>query len=82
MKDLVQAILGGKHCAWCTDKPDTFFERAFRFDQIVHGIRPLHERIAMRVYDFNTEHLQTWRIGQWWHYRFHASPEERKYHYS
>lgn len=73
MKDLILVIWGGKHCGWCNrDKVPTIMERLLRLDQILmRSERPLHERVLMKVYDFNTMTLPIWKLGQRWHYKFH-----------
>lgn len=75
MKDLITAICGRSYCGWCrlNTKPSTRWERLMRFD-VLGGPegRPWWERAAMHWANFNDDTLQIWRLGEAWHYRFHA----------
>ena len=72
MKDSISAMRGRRHCDWCNEKGATWWERFMRFDQILsRADRPLYERLALHWADFNTDRLQIWRLGQWWHFRYH-----------
>jgi hypothetical protein len=75
--DVTRALLGKKFCGWCNDIPATWYERLMRFDQLVKAEdRRWYENIANAVSDFNTEKLRWWRIGQWWHHRFHIPTDD------
>ncbi len=77
MRDFLTAIWGGRHCGWCTDKPDTFFDRLFRLNQLVaRKDRPWYERAYIRVYIiWGPRIFPVWRLGQLWHQRFHPTEE-------
>jgi hypothetical protein len=72
MKETVWALSGRRHCGWCIDRPPTWWDRLMRFDQAMRTAdRPWWERVAMKVSDFNVDALQAWRLGRWWHVRYH-----------
>lgn len=69
MWDFITALLGGKHCGWCTDKPNGWLMEHFdgtgpRYTQ------PLTRRIFWCFMDFNYW-LRIWMFGQEWHMRVH-----------
>jgi hypothetical protein len=73
MWDFITALIGGKHCGWCTDKPDGYLMR--RFDGTgPRSARPLTHQAFWLFLDFNYW-LGIWKLGQEWHYRIH---ERRK----
>jgi hypothetical protein len=73
MWDFITALIGGKHCGWCTDKPDGYLMR--RFDGTgKRSARPLTHQAFWLFLDFNYW-LGIWKLGQEWHYRIH---ERRK----
>lgn len=73
MKDLILALMGHKHCEWCVrDKPPSWWEHKMRFDIAMRtDSRPWYERLAIRLSDGNEKYLPIWKLGQWWHWKFH-----------
>ena len=74
MIDFITAIMGGKHCGWCTDKPPTWLDRKMRFDQpMKREDRRLIELFVEWLHDvaYNTK---VWVLGQKWHQHFHPDP--------
>lgn len=69
MWDLITAILGGKHCAWCVSKPNGRIIRYFDYTG-PRSDQSLSRRIFWRFMDWNDK-LGIWEIAMKWHYRFH-----------
>lgn len=69
MWDFLTALLGGKHCGWCTDKPDGKIMHYFDGTGPRKAQPPLRRAFWLFM-DFNYR-LRIWRLGQMWHFRFH-----------
>jgi hypothetical protein len=76
MKDLIRAIRG-KTCDWCFEQPPSPVDRLFRLDQCMpHSERRWHEMLVMSINNFWTRNLPIWKLGRWWHYKFHYVRKE------
>jgi hypothetical protein len=73
--DVLNAIRGGDHCDWCVYHPPTWLDRKMRFDQIVMDKRPWYERLYSWWRLEAMQAIGIWRIGEWWHHRYHTFPD-------
>lgn len=73
MIELICAMMGGKHCGWCTYKPPSWWDRLWRFDQLLKDKeRPWYERAVWAVQEFFLLKIRIWRLGKMWHNRYHV----------
>lgn len=69
MKDFLTAVMGGKHCGWCTDKPPTFMDKLCGFDNF--NPTPWWGRVWWEVTEVFTHKVPIWKLGQRWHFKHH-----------
>lgn len=71
MLNLIEAMMGRKHCGWCVHKEPTWWERKMRFDIAMRtDSRPWHERAAMKLSDWSIA-IGIWKLGARWHRKHH-----------
>lgn len=75
MIDLVGALLGRKHCAWCVDRPVSWWERLTNQDEL--GESPVRwKRLIVRAQFWLFEAIPVWKLGNSWHWRFHVAADD------
>lgn len=63
-------------CSWCQTSEKrmglTRYERLFRLDLMDADPRPWYEKVAIKLYDWQTNYSPVWRVGHWWHRQRHT----------
>jgi hypothetical protein len=74
MFDFIHALRGKKHCLWCGIHPDNFIERWA--GGYVNEKTKL-QKIIWWLYEVPSHKVGIWRLGQYWHFKFHVTDLER-----
>lgn len=72
MIDLIRALLGPRHCDWCLCRPASWFDRLLDGDKFTPEQRQGWRRYARTVWYRWVIRAPFWRVGEAWHWRFHA----------